>query len=70
VKISALNQPENLIYVKKNNMEKEQDKVLEETLKNLKSTSAKTWIKTGLIVGAIFGAYIILNQYFGICIDC
>lgn len=51
-------------------MEKEQDKVLEETLKNLKSTSAKTWIKTGLIVGAIFGAYIILNQYFGICIDC
>lgn len=51
-------------------MKEEKDEVLEETLGNLKSTSIKTWIKAGLIVGAIFGAYIILNQVFGVCIDC
>ena len=51
-------------------MKEEKDEVLEETLKNLKSTSVKSWVKAGLIVGAIFGAYIILNLYFGICIDC
>lgn len=51
-------------------MEKEQDKVLEETLGNLKSTSVKSWVKAGLIVGAVFGAYVILNLYFGVCIDC
>lgn len=51
-------------------MKEQEDKVLEETLGNLKSTSVKSWVKTGLIVGAIFGAYIILNLYFGVCIDC
>lgn len=51
-------------------MKEERDEVLEETLRNLKSTSVKSWIKAGLIVGAIFGAYIILNQVFGVCIDC
>lgn len=51
-------------------MKEEKDEVLEGTLNLIKSTSIKTWIKTGLIIGAIFGVWVILNVYFGVCIDC
>lgn len=48
---------------------KEEDNVLEETLRTLKSTSVKTWIKTGIIVAVLFGALIVANVCFGFCID-
>lgn len=51
-------------------MEEEKDEVLEETLRTLKSTSIKSWIKAGIIVAVLFGALVVANICFGFCIDC
>jgi len=51
-------------------MKEEKDEVLDETIKNLKSTSIKNWIKAGLIVAVLFGAWAVANICFGVCIDC
>ena len=51
-------------------MKEDQDNVLEETLRTLKSASVRTWIKTGIIVAVLFGALVVANVCFGFCIDC